>query len=341
MALDRVLRRPTMKFSRISRGAMTMLVAGIVLLAPVRSAYANPMFVNDFDSSWTGTLLAKGIQAAGIAEAELSSLFSNSVTVRINFQATTATGLADANFNSSNFPFPGPGGLSYATIVTDLTNHSAAHPENTALASTVANLPASVGCPTCATNPPQFLLPDAERLALTGAGAGFTNQGFIRINPTFNYDSDRSPIGGSQIDLVAVMLHEITHVMGRVNYAFVNNLAGDPFMTVLDLDRFNCASTTRNTVAANACFSIDGGNTDLRKFSETSDTGDWDSAQVSPNNAFINFGQLSDFQSSDILTMDALGWDPVSAVPEPSTILLLGSSLAGLGAFAWRRQRRK
>jgi hypothetical protein len=28
------------------------------------------------------------------------------------------------------------------------------------------------------------------------------------------------------------------------------------------------------------------------------------------------------------------------AVPEPSTLLLLGSSLAGLGGFAWRRQRR-
>jgi hypothetical protein len=30
-----------------------------------------------------------------------------------------------------------------------------------------------------------------------------------------------------------------------------------------------------------------------------------------------------------------------SAVPEPSTLFLLGSSLAGLGGFAWRRRRRK
>jgi len=30
-----------------------------------------------------------------------------------------------------------------------------------------------------------------------------------------------------------------------------------------------------------------------------------------------------------------------TVVPEPSTLLLLGSSLAGLGGFAWRRHRRK
>lgn len=33
--------------------------------------------------------------------------------------------------------------------------------------------------------------------------------------------------------------------------------------------------------------------------------------------------------------------DGTHVVPEPSTLLLLGSSLAGLGGFAWRRQRRK
>jgi len=122
--------------------------------------------------------------------------------------------------------------------------------------------------------------------------------------------------------------------MGRVNYAFVGN--ANPFMTFMDMDRFNCGTSTHNTVNANACFSIDGGATDLRQWSSTSDTGDWDGAQLSPDNAFINFGTIYGpfgSRSYDALNMNALGWDPVvsQSAPEPSALVLLGVGLVGLG----------
>jgi hypothetical protein len=181
-------------------------------------------------------------------------------------------------------------------------------------------------------------------LALTGVGAGYAEQGFIRVNPNFNYDVDSSPIGAGQLDLVGIMLHEITHVMGRVNYAFVNG--SDPFMTLMDLDRFNCGTTTRNTVATNACFSANGGTTDLGAFSATSDTGDWNGVSpgpTDPNNAFANFGVLMPFSAADVKQMNALGWDPKSAasVPEPNALTLLLTVVAAVGLVVGKKRLRR
>jgi PEP-CTERM motif len=56
---------------------------------------------------------------------------------------------------------------------------------------------------------------------------------------------------------------------------------------------------------------------------------------------------ITDFRIHEWMNQTATGLrkfefiEQPTPVPEPSTLLLLGSSLAGLGGFAWRRQRRK
>ena len=51
------------------------------------------------------------------------------------------------------------------------------------------------------------------------------------------------------------MEHEITHALGRVDYAFV----GYPtFLTPLNLARYDCGTTTLTASADNACLSLMG-----------------------------------------------------------------------------------
>jgi hypothetical protein len=236
--------------------------------------------------------------------------------------------------------YPPPYGVDYSTIVADLTNHSLAHPENTALATSVAHLPGSPPpCPTCVGS--QFLLPDAESLALTGLpapGGPYTEAGFVAVG---DYPYDVNGVTPGTIDLTGVMLHEITHVIGRDDFSFVQG--GTPWLTPLNLDRYGCGTTSLTTSADNACFSINGGVTDLNQYSPASDTGDWNVTSyppiASPFNCCVAFGQLLQLQSYDITEMNALGWDPFSSsVPEPSTWALLGLGFVGLGLV--RRPRR-
>ena len=136
-------------------------------------------------------------------------------------------------------------------------------------------------------------------------------------------------------DLTGVMEHEITHALGRVDYAFVD--PNPTFLTPLNLARYGCGTTSLTTLVANACLSLDGGATDLNQFDPTgSDTGDWLTPSHAPTgdafNAFFYYGQLLTMSPADILEMSALEWDPFSSsVPESAAWALLGLGFVGLG----------
>jgi len=63
------------------------------------------------------------------------------------------------------------------------------------------------------------------------------------------------------------------------------------------------------------------------------DHGDW---QI-PVGVSLNFGGIDQIASLNA----TVRVDDPAPVPEPSTLLLFGSSLAGLGGLAWRRHRRR
>ncbi|WMT72578.1 NF038122 family metalloprotease [Bradyrhizobium sp. Ash2021] len=136
--------------------------------------------------------------------------------------------------------------------------------------------------------------------------------------------------------LVGVALHELTHAMGRVPY-------GSPYSTspdIFDLFRFtspgvrmfNGAST-----ASAAYFSVDGGNTKLADFGQTSDPSDFLNSGVQgyndPFNEFYSGGTLQSLTAADKQQLDALGFHAFSPrQPDLSEYVSVSNTAAAPGA---------
>ena len=94
--------------------------------------------------------------------------------------------------------------------------------------------------------------------------------------------------------LVGVALHELTHAMGRVPYGSAPD--------IFDLFRFTSAGTRLfqgGATAPAAYFSVDGGNTKLADYGQTSDPSDFlNSGVQGPNDPFNEFYTGSTLQST-------------------------------------------
>ena len=117
--------------------------------------------------------------------------------------------------------------------------------------------------------------------------------------------------------LVGVALHELTHAMGRVPY-------GPPYSSspdIFDLFRFTSPGMrlfSGGSTAPAAYFSVDGGNTKLADFGQTSDPSDFLNSGVQgsndPFNEFYGGGTIQGLTTVDKEQLDALGFHTLTPV---------------------------
>jgi hypothetical protein len=157
---------------------------------------------------------------------------------------------------------------------------------------------------------------------------------------------------------VTVVEHEIDEVLGGGgtgttlnDVADNNSLKGDT--GVMDLYRYHstgatCSGVTSTpsftTVASEvACYSIDGGTTSIAQMNQSGvgDFGDY-TGSTSIQNFTVPGSQVAVYTpaSTEFAMMESIGWDGATSVPEPSSMLLLGSGvfLTRLSARRGKRQ---
>jgi hypothetical protein len=145
--------------------------------------------------------------------------------------------------------------------------------------------------------------------------------GFLGANDTTT--DDGSATFATDINsnlLVGVALHELTHALGRIPYGSQPD--------VFDLFRFTSAGTrlfSGSATAPAAYFSVDGGNTKLADYGQTSDSSDFlNNGVQGPNDPFNEFYTSSTSQqltAVDLKQMVVLGYHTSAPDTQPPTLV--------------------
>ena len=263
------------------------------------------VFNTTYDASVTGSAYSAQIQSAfATATTYLSSLITNNMTINITvYWGAVGPFSGGISLGASSTSFAGT--TTYAGLTNALRNARTTANDSNA----VASLPASD--PISPTNAWWYTRAQAKALNLSGVGVSpndATLDGSIGFasSVTYTFDPTNRAVAG-KYDFIAVALHEITEVMGRVYYDL------STIYIPYDLFRFSGPGVrTFSTTAPTVYFSVDNGVTDLRNFNPVESNGDLtDWALSGPSDACdysLSSGRKALLSYADLTALDIIGY---------------------------------
>lgn len=296
------------------------------------TASTSPFVINITYDASVGGAPAGFTAVIGQAVQFLESQYTDPVTINISvgYGEVGGSALGNGTLGASQTYLAN---YTYSQIYNALAADATTANDTTA----VASLPGASPVPSA-----NYWVSTAQAKALGLMGASSATDGFVGFSSTYAFDYNNADgVSAGTYDFYGTVLHELTEVMGRMLLTGVT-LGGkansyDPF------DLFHYASAgVRNFSASTAgYFSIDGGTTNQGNFNTISggDAGDWGSGMGNDAyNAYSNSGVVNAVSASDLVTLDAIGWNFASGTTTtptgPGGVTFSGATYSAANATA-------
>ena len=250
------------------------------------------MIINAIYDSTLSSAPAGFQSAVQAAIAFYDTTIKNNITVNITFSSvpTSPGDIANSGYNYNFY--------SYSSVVTALQQHD-------------ASIPALAGAPFPATDPftgagGNLAINELEAAALGLRSTTTVANGSCTLSSSdlWNFSSTTPSVAG-QFNAVTALEHEISEVLGRTCGSDGSMLASPMAMF-----RYTASGAVDTSSSyAGAYFSVDGGRTNLGQIGEQGgDLADWGSAVKNDPFGFATAGQADPISPTDLLALDALGY---------------------------------